>query len=111
MSAPDMEPELTKLETQPDKLKNGVLKQYQLEGLNWMIGLYERGLNGILADEMGLGKTIETIAMIAYLRTIGVMGPFLIIVPLSTFFNWEREFAKWCPEVRLFMLRAIKTNI
>jgi len=26
--------------------------------LNWMISLYETGLNGILADDMGLGKTI-----------------------------------------------------
>lgn len=60
---------------------------------------------------MGLGKTIETIAFIAYLRTIRVMGPFLIIVPLSTYYNWRNEFKKWCPEVRLFMLRGIKERM
>jgi SNF2 family DNA or RNA helicase len=29
-----------------------------MDGLNWIISLYETGINGILADEMGLGKTI-----------------------------------------------------
>lgn len=35
---------------------NGVMRDYQIAGLNWMINLYENGLNGILADEMGLGE-------------------------------------------------------
>ena len=39
-------------------LKNGILKNYQLSGLNWLVSLYNNNLNGILADEMGLGKTI-----------------------------------------------------
>ena len=29
---------------------------HQLEGLQWLLSLWENGLNGILADEMGLGK-------------------------------------------------------
>ena len=33
-------------------LKDGTLRDYQLDGLNWLIGLYETGINGILADEM-----------------------------------------------------------
>lgn len=47
------------LTRQPDCIKFGTLKPYQLEGLNWMIHLAEKGLNGILADEMGLGKTVS----------------------------------------------------
>jgi ATP-dependent helicase STH1/SNF2 len=43
---------------QPTMLKGGLLKSYQMKGLNWMISLYNNNLNGILADEMGLGKTI-----------------------------------------------------
>jgi len=44
---------------QPSNLKGvHTMRDYQLDGLNWMISLYETGLNGILADEMGLGKTI-----------------------------------------------------
>ena len=31
----------------------------QVDGVQWLISLYENGLNGILADEMGLGKTIQ----------------------------------------------------
>lgn len=30
----------------------GKLRDYQIRGLNWMISLYENGINGILADEM-----------------------------------------------------------
>jgi len=31
------------------------LKDYQLEGVRWLVSLYENGVSGILADEMGLG--------------------------------------------------------
>ena len=50
------------------------MRSYQLEGLEWLISLYENGLNGILADEMGLGKTIQTIAILAFLREKGTFG-------------------------------------
>ena len=33
-------------------IKNGTMRDYQLQGLNWMISLFENGINGILADEM-----------------------------------------------------------
>jgi SWI/SNF-related matrix-associated actin-dependent regulator of chromatin subfamily A member 5 len=42
------------LTKQPNCIKFGQMKPYQLESLNWMIHLAEKGLNGILADEMGL---------------------------------------------------------
>lgn len=41
--------------TQP-KMLDCQLKEYQIKGLNWLVNLYEQGINGILADEMGLGK-------------------------------------------------------
>ena len=31
---------------------NGKMRDYQLQGLNWMVSLHHNGLNGILADEM-----------------------------------------------------------
>jgi SNF2 family DNA or RNA helicase len=43
-------------ERQPKSVKNVVMRDYQLVGMEWLISLYENGLNGILADEMGLGK-------------------------------------------------------
>jgi SNF2 family DNA or RNA helicase len=52
--------------------------------------------NSILADEMGLGKTIQSTAFLNLLFTQEkVRGPFLIVVPLSTMGNWEREIRGW----------------
>lgn len=62
--------EFIKLESQPSNLVGGDLKEYQLDGLNWLLNLHNAEINGILADEMGLGKTIQTIAIIAYLELI-----------------------------------------
>lgn len=51
--------------------------------------------NCILADEMGLGKTIQSITFLEEIYRVGIKGPFLIIAPLSTIANWEREFRTW----------------
>lgn len=81
-------------------LVGGTLKEYQLKGLQWMLSLYNNNLNGILADEMGLGKTIQTISLITYLiEKKQQMGPYLVIVPLSTLTNWNLEFEKWAPSI------------
>ncbi|KRW99907.1 P-loop containing nucleoside triphosphate hydrolase [Pseudocohnilembus persalinus] len=99
----------TYLQKQPSILKGGELKSYQLLGLNWMISLYESGLNGILADQMGLGKTIQTISLVAFLREFKkIKGPFLIFGPKSTLGNWQKEFAKWLPAAKLVKLIATK---
>ena len=84
---------------QPNLLTGGVLRDYQVDGYDWLRILYENGINGILADEMGLGKTIQTIALICYLIEKGVPGPFLIVAPLSTLCNWKREFARFAPSI------------
>merc|ERR1719167_806354 len=79
---------------------NGKLKEYQVKGLEWMVSLYNNNLNGFLADEMGLGKTIQTIALLTYLMEKKKnMGPYLIIVPLSTLSNWQLEAQKWAPSM------------
>jgi chromodomain-helicase-DNA-binding protein 7 len=51
--------------------------------------------NCILADEMGLGKTIQSITFLEHVFSYGIRGPFLVIVPLSTLGNWQREFEAW----------------
>lgn len=90
----------TRLERQPANV-TGTMRPYQVEGLNFMIGLYERGINGILADEMGLGKTLQTISMLAFLRLYkNITGPHIIIVPKSTLGNWMNEIKRWCPDIR-----------
>lgn len=77
------------------------LKEYQLQGLNWLVNLYEQGINGILADEMGLGKTVQSISVIAYLaENHNVWGPFLVIAPASTLHNWHQEITRFVPGLK-----------
>ncbi|XP_041956034.1 probable global transcription activator SNF2L2 isoform X1 [Alosa sapidissima] len=91
---------IERVEKQSTLLVNGSLKHYQVQGLEWMVSLYNNNLNGILADEMGLGKTIQTIALITYLMEHKRLnGPYLIIVPLSTLSNWVYELDKWAPSI------------
>jgi len=76
------------------------LHPYQLEGLNWMRSSWYQDNNVILADEMGLGKTIQSSSYILSLFELEhVTRPFLIVVPLSTITNWERELALWAPKM------------
>jgi len=92
-------------QSSPTYIKNGTMRDYQVRGLNWMISLYENGINGILADEMGLGKTLQTISLIGYMKHHrNQSGPHIVIVPKSTLANWMAEFAKWCPSVKAVCL-------
>ncbi|KAI7575711.1 chromatin remodeling complex SWI/SNF component SWI2, partial [Hortaea werneckii] len=92
---------------QSTNLVGGILKEYQLKGLQWMLSLYNNNLNGILADEMGLGKTIQTISLVTYLiEKKKQPGPFLVIVPLSTLTNWNNEFEKWAPSVQRIVYKG-----
>ena len=104
---------------QPEWLSTGAndtrqLFPYQLEGLNWLCHSFHEQNNVILADEMGLGKTVQTAAFLRYVSMLpaldspsdvashddgAVQGPFLIVVPLSTVSNWERELELWCPQL------------
>jgi superfamily II DNA or RNA helicase len=79
------------------KFKTGhALRDYQIQGINWLIESYLSGKNGILADEMGLGKTIQCVAFLEHLRREeGMRGPFLIVAPLSTLTHWKREAEGW----------------
>lgn len=83
------------------KLLNAQLKEYQLKGLNWLVNLYEQGINGILADEMGLGKTVQSISVMAYLaEKHNIWGPFLVIAPSSTLHNWQQEITRFVPGIK-----------
>ena len=78
------------------------LREYQQIGLNWLVSIQTRRLNGILADEMGLGKTLQTISLLSYLAAYkGIWGPHLIIVPTSCIVNWEVEIKRFCPAFKV----------
>jgi SWI/SNF-related matrix-associated actin-dependent regulator of chromatin subfamily A member 5 len=90
-------------------IHGGKMRDYQVQGLNWMVSLHHNGLNGILADEMGLGKTLQTVAFLAYLKNYRDMpGPHLIVVPKSTLQNWAREFERWSPDFDVVVLTGTK---
>uniref|UniRef100_A0A803YLP8 DNA helicase n=1 Tax=Meleagris gallopavo TaxID=9103 RepID=A0A803YLP8_MELGA len=76
------------------------LRDYQLNGLNWLAHSWCKGNSCILADEMGLGKTIQTISFLNYLfHEHQLYGPFLLVVPLSTLTSWQREIQTWAPQM------------
>ncbi len=84
------------------------MRDYQIRGLNWMISLFQSGINGILADEMGLGKTLQTISLIGYMKHFRSRGrPHLVIVPKSTLQNWVNEFKRFCPTVKVQCMKGL----
>ena len=102
-----------KITQQPSNIskKKGVMRPYQVEGLNWIMQLHDRGVSGILADEMGLGKTLQSISVVAYLREArGIKGKHIVIVPKSVLDNWMREFRVWCPVVRTLRFHGNKAE-
>lgn len=101
---------IEKIEVQPENLKYGNLRSYQIDALNWLNNLHMAKLNGILADEMGLGKTIESISIIALIEgrksekeRKNRKSYHIVIVPKVTLNKWRKEFKNWLPSVRVFM--------
>jgi len=73
----------------PSKQFKGKLLNFQKEGLDFLL---KSSGNALLADEMGLGKTVQTLA---YLSTEKQASPTLVIAPLVTLRNWQREIEKF----------------
>ena len=73
----------------PSKQFRGKLLNFQKEGLDFLL---KSSGNALLADEMGLGKTVQTLA---YLATEKQALPALVIAPLVTLRNWQREVGKF----------------
>lgn len=85
------------------------LREYQLEGVNWLLWNWWHKRPCVLADEMGLGKTIQTIGFLHQLRfmsTTKVPGPFLIIAPLSLVDQWQSEIETWSPQMNVVLLHG-----
>lgn len=93
-------------ERQPFLLEGACMRDYQLEGFEWLKLLYLNGVNGILADEMGLGKTIQTVSLICFMIENQLPGPYLVVAPLSTLSNWINEFNTFSPRVRIKSLET-----
>ncbi len=77
------------------------LRDYQRTGVQWLAALAAQNLGGILADEMGLGKTVQTLA---FLRLERGHGPALIVCPTSLLSNWQREAARFTPDLKVLRI-------
>ena len=79
----------------------GRLRDYQREGLAWMLFLRRFGFGGCLADDMGVGKTAQVLAMLLDRRAEAGGLPSLVVVPRSLVFNWKQEAERFTPQLRL----------
>lgn len=85
---------------QPISVVGGVMKDYQLHGLSFLVYMYKNGINCILGDEMGLGKTLQTLSLFAYIKDTTQhrrLPPHLVICPLSVLHSWASEVQRWLP--------------
>ncbi|BBO88980.1 SWF/SNF family helicase [Desulfosarcina ovata subsp. ovata] len=102
---------IAKLQTQTDPLLaapstlNAELRDYQLEGINWMNCLSDWGVGACLADDMGIGKTMQTLAM---LIKYAPKGPSLVIAPTSVCANWVAEANRFAPSLNLILFGGSK---
>ncbi|SJN22689.1 Probable helicase [Microbacterium esteraromaticum] len=80
------------------------LREYQKQGFDWLVFLWERGMGGILADDMGLGKTLQLLALTAHAVERGEQHPFLVIAPTSVLDTWRREAARFAPGLRVTII-------
>jgi len=75
------------------------LRDYQLEGFQWMARLTHWGAGACLADDMGLGKTVQALTLIL---SQAEHGPTLVIAPTSVCMNWETEVARFAPTLQWY---------
>ncbi|WP_033543736.1 DEAD/DEAH box helicase [Planococcus sp. CAU13] len=90
----------------------GVLRDYQKAGYNWLKALAKYRFGGILADDMGLGKTLQSIAFIqSELPEIRRRKtPALIVAPSSLTYNWLSEFEKFTPDIHAMIIDGNKAK-
>ena len=85
------------IDQKPEKLSKAVagkqfrgkLLNFQKMGLDFLL---KSSGNALLADDMGLGKTVQTLAYIASEKQ---SLPALIVAPLVTLTNWQREIERF----------------
>lgn len=88
----------------------GELRPYQSRGYSWLAFLKKWGLGACLADDMGLGKTIQALSLIQKERNEGNRKPYLIICPTSLTGNWQKEAARFTPDLPVLVHHGVNRN-
>lgn len=93
----------------PPQGLQATLRPYQREGLSFLQHLRANEVGGVLADDMGLGKTLQTISHFLSEKEAGRMTkPSLVVAPTSLVGNWQREIAKFAPQLSTLVLHGPK---
>lgn len=89
-----------------------ILRDYQIQGYQWMKTLASYRFGGILADDMGLGKTLQSITyMVSVLTEIRIeKQPILIVCPSSVTYNWLNEINKFSPSIHAVVMDGNKVK-
>lgn len=93
---------ITPIPLPPIILAGNALRPYQQRGVEWLAQLSTHGIGAVLADDMGLGKTVQIIALLVHEQSTApddAPAPTLIVCPMSVVGNWEREIARFAPEL------------
>lgn len=95
------------------------LRNYQAEGIEWLLTLAQNSHGGILADDMGLGKTLQAIGLLSAIYNAGPdaaniaecvftrndtgRAPSLVVAPVSLLFNWGNELRRFAPQLSVYV--------
>lgn len=103
----DEVPDLAALRTELGGLGE-IMRPYQLEGVAWVNQRLLAGQGALLADDMGLGKTLQSIAAVRFCleRSKRDHPQVLVVCPKSLIPNWEAEFQKFAPELRVLPVQG-----
>lgn len=96
----------------PDGLE-ATLRPYQQRGYAWLWRNARMGLGSVIADDMGLGKTLQVLALLLRLKQDGALadGAALVVVPTSLLTNWQKEAARFTPDLRVAVFHGAKREL
>lgn len=101
---------LGKTSTTPSPIPEAIkveLRNYQIEGVQWLEKLRRMHLGGVLADDMGLGKTLQAICALTQDLALNPNAQSLVVCPTSLLYNWEEECHKFNPELKVLVIDGL----